>query len=193
MSCIFCGASFEKEGRVKYHQRYCYSNPNKEIKSHRYKAGFVMPVEEKEKRSSKRSEQNKQPWSEVKKHNHREAMKLAVINNPESYSSGNRGRVKQLMYKGFKLHGRWELIFAEWCDLNRISWEKNTKYFYYNWNGERKYFPDFYLKDLGVYIEVKGYKTDRDDAKWKQFPEKLFVIQKQQIEEIKKNIFSAPW
>lgn len=27
-----------------------------------------------------------------------------------------------------------------------------------------------------MYVEVKGYKTDRDEAKWSHFPERLVVI-----------------
>lgn len=43
---------------------------------------------------------------------------------------------------------------------------------------ERKYTPDFYLVDSDEYVEIKGYKTDKDAAKWEQFPEhrKLKVL-----------------
>lgn len=57
--------------------------------------------------------------------------------------------------------------------------------------GSRTYFPDFYLPNLDLYIEVKGYERERDLAKWSQFPEKLIVLKKQEIEEIKKGTFSG--
>lgn len=33
-------------------------------------------------------------------------------------------------------------------------------------NGSRTYFPDFYLPESDMWIEVKGYETERDIAKW---------------------------
>lgn len=60
-----------------------------------------------------------------------------------------------------------------------------SNYFEYNWNeAVHKYFPDFYLIDSNTYIEVKGYKTERDEAKWKNFPEKLIILQENEINEI---------
>ena len=61
--------------------------------------------------------------------------------------------------------------------------------FPYNWNGDRTYFPDFYLPELSEYVEVKGYKTERDVAKWQQFPNKLRLILKEDIIQIQKNEF----
>ena len=63
------------------------------------------------------------------------------------------------------------------------------KGFKYEWNGIRTYFPDFYLPDKNIYVEVKGYKTERDAAKWDQFPEQLLKILKDDIIEIRHNSF----
>jgi len=38
---------------------------------------------------------------------------------------------------------------------------------------------------------VKGYETDRDRAKWAQFPELLFVVKAQAIKNIRNNIFTV--
>jgi len=32
------------------------------------------------------------------------------------------------------------------------------------------------LIDEGMYIEIKGYKVEKDEAKWSQFPLKLKVL-----------------
>jgi len=40
-----------------------------------------------------------------------------------------------------------------------------------------------------LYIEVKGYETDRDRAKWLQFPKKLRIIKENEILQIRKNCF----
>jgi hypothetical protein len=44
---------------------------------------------------------------------------------------------------------------------------------------------------LDLYIEVKGYETDRDRAKWKYFPKKLRVIRSKDIKEIRKGCFGG--
>jgi len=118
------------------------------------------------------------------------SMKRAVEMYPESYNSSNRGRTKQIIVDGIKFQGKWELLFYNWCKDNNIQIRRCSENFPYNWNGSRKYFPDFYLTELNIYAEVKGYKTDRDKAKWSQFPHQLLIVQKQDIERIRNGTFS---
>ena len=120
-------------------------------------------------------------WDEQARKRHSDSMKRAVAKNPESYSSGNRGRVKRIEYDGIILQGKWELYFYQWCKRNNIAVQKCNEWFEYNWNGVRKYFPDFYLPDHDMYVEVKGYKTERDEAKWSQFKKSLLVVDKRDI------------
>jgi len=118
------------------------------------------------------------------------AMKRAVELYPESYNSSNRGRTKQIIVDGIKFQGKWELEFYNWCKSNNIQIRRCLESFPYNWNGSRKYFPDFYLTELNIYTEVKGYKTGRDESKWSQFPHQLLIVQKQDIERIRNGTFS---
>jgi uncharacterized protein (DUF1330 family) len=84
------------------------------------------------------------------------------------------------------LHGGWEKIVAEFLDEERIKWYKSKKSFTYSWqNKQHEYFPDFYLEEYMTYIEVKGCKVERDEAKWSSFPEKLLVIDKDSIYNLK--------
>lgn len=47
---------------------------------------------------------------------------------------------------------------------------------YINLKGKNStYCPDFWVEDWNTFIEVKGYKTDLDDCKWRQFKEPLKV------------------
>ncbi len=117
------------------------------------------------------------------------SMKRAVEKFPESYTSSNRGRTKQIEYKGIKFQGSWELDFYKWCENNTVLCIRNTEGFRYTWKGERTYFPDFYLPEQDTYVEVKGYKTDRDTAKWNQFPKRLLKILKEDIIKIHQNNF----
>jgi hypothetical protein len=43
--------------------------------------------------------------------------------------------------------------------------------------------PDFYLIESDTYVEVKGYKTEKDEAKWNQFPKhrKLKILMKEDL------------
>jgi hypothetical protein len=84
-----------------------------------------------------------------------------------------------------KLMGSWELKFAKWLDENNINWKQNKDKFYYEFaelkQGHGYYVPDFYLIDRNEYIEIKGYETEKDRAKWKWFPHKLTVLKREQL------------
>lgn len=74
-------------------------------------------------------------------------------------------------YNGVDLHGTWELKYAQYLDKNNIKWIRCKEQFDYFYDGKnRKYTPDFYLIESDEYIEIKGFKTDKDSSKWKQFP-----------------------
>jgi len=188
------------------HELYCKDNPNKKNKKPSYgmlgKKGrpnqwtnpnHLISESTREKLSASMTEINKYRWKDpnildkLKK-----SMRLAVENNPESYTSSNRGRTKQVIYNGIKFQGSWELKFYQWCLDNHINCERNNTGFNYQWNGERTYFPDFYLPDYNIYVEVKGYKTERDEAKWLQFPNKLIIVEKRDIISISKNNYRLP-
>jgi hypothetical protein len=87
--------------------------------------------------------------------------------------------------KAFVLQGPYEKTFAEFLDSKKIVWEKNQKLFPYAYKGEtKKYKPDFYLKDYDVYVETKGYETDKDHAKWRDFTQKLFVVRLAELKDL---------
>ena len=146
--------------------------------ANQYTYGKKMTEETKKKLSDA---SKKQVWSEERRRLHSERMKQVVASNPESYSSGNRGRVKRIEYDGIQFQGKWELYFYQWCKRNNVAIEKCNEWFEYQWNGTRKYFPDFTLPEYETYVEVKGYKTERDDAKWSQFNKKLLIVDKKDI------------
>jgi hypothetical protein len=90
-------------------------------------------------------------------------------------------------YNGVDLHGRWELNYAQYLDKNNIKWIRCKEQFDYFYDGKnRKYTPDFYLTESDEYIEIKGYKTEKDKAKWSQFPKnkKLIVLTASELKDI---------
>lgn len=97
------------------------------------------------------------------------------------------GRCKIINYENlsgeaFPLQGVWELELAKYLNSRKENWIKNTKPFPYEFAGKkRKYYPDFYLPSRDVFIEVKGYETAKDLAKWSAFPNKLLICRREDI------------
>lgn len=207
-TCSFCNKSFKTRNAKNSHLGFCDFNPKKTVHPGFKRKGKDHPMFGKkgnnqftknpnlkmsEETKNKISEKNKnQNWSKERLKNHSKIMKETVAKNPESYCHGNKnGRTKIYELNGFKLRGTWELEVAKYLTNNKIKWtNKIQKPFSYIWNNsERMYFPDFYLKDYNVYIEVKGFKTERDDAKWNSV-DNLIVLMKNEINQIKSSKFN---
>jgi hypothetical protein len=95
-------------------------------------------------------------------------------------------------YNGDPYHSSWELAFAVYHEDHNIQFERIVgKRFSYNWQGEEKYYvPDF--KYHGEhYVEVKGYKIAKDQAKWDHFPHKLEVLRWKEMQPILKYVRST--
>lgn len=67
---------------------------------------------------------------------------------------------KHYMYKNINFRSSWERIFAEWLDQHKLEWGYEVKRFYFK-TKEMSYLPDFYLKDLDCYVEIKGWMSDK--------------------------------
>lgn len=128
-------------------------------------------------------------FSEERKKQIRAYMKKAVEEHPESYSNLNHFRAKKVKIDGVRFDSTWEILFYQWAKNEGLNPQRCLQSFPYEWDVERKYFPDFYIDSLDLYVEVKGRITERDEAKWRSFPKKLKIIMKDEIEEIKKGTF----
>lgn len=83
----------------------------------------------------------------------------------------------------------YELEYVKWLDENNIQWKGNLIKFPYEFEEKlRYYYPDFYLIESEEYVEIKGYKTKQDEAKWKDFPYKLKVLFKGDLLDMGLNI-----
>lgn len=97
-------------------------------------------------------------------------------------AKGGYKNSKKSKYKGVKLDSSWELAYAKYLDENNISWTRPKQSFSYEFKGKkRRYYPDFYLVDENVYVEIKGYKTEKDEAKWRDFTEELRVLRREDL------------
>lgn len=199
MNCSFCSRECKNANSQRQHQIRCKLNPNKiYVGAHygmlgkkggnQYTKGTAKPMS-KETHDKLSVAAKNQVWSLERRVAHSATMKLAVKNFPESYTSANRGRVKQIEEDGIKFQGQWELDFYRWCITNSEPIQRCSEWFDYEFEGHRRYNPDFYLPERNLYVEVKGYKTKRDVAKWHKFPRRLCVIMKNEILLIRKNAF----
>jgi len=154
--CKFCGKEFEPR-KIGGHTTGCDMNPKKPLT--------------KEKILSK---QIGRPLSEK----HRASIASTVSKRIESDSwhlSFSKSRTHE--YKGVKFHGLWEVKFAMNLDDKNVEWRRPTEKFQYIFEGKtRNYTPDFWVPELESYVEIKGYTTLKDEAKWSQFPLKLIVL-----------------
>lgn len=102
------------------------------------------------------------------------------ITNGTWHMSFSKSRTHE--YKGINFQGSWEVKYAMYLDKNGIEWRRPKETFPYSFEGkERKYTPDFFLIDSKEYIEIKGYKTPKDEAKWEQFPLDLKILRGQDL------------
>ena len=197
--CKYCKKEFKIYG-LKNHEIYCELNPNRKTKAGSDNPNYGKVGKNQYSNGSKMSEETKdklkkyflgKKLSEEHINKIRKGMKKAVLENPESYSSSNvNGRVKKIDYKGITLDSKWEYEFVKWCDDNNVNWTRNkSDGFEYEYEGTKTYYPDFYLSEIGFYVEVKGYERERDREKWKAVPN-IIIIKKQQIEDIRKGIFN---
>ena len=130
----------------------------------------------------KRSEETKQKISE--------GMRRAVLEGrqrtPRPYGTyGTTIRHISWLGNDEVLHGGWELKVAKYMDEHKIHYCKSKEHFTYIFEErEHEYFPDFYLQDYDLYIEVKGQVMPKDLEKWKQFPKKLLIIDNKTVNKL---------
>lgn len=188
MICKYCGKEYTKYG-IHNHEIHCHLNPNRipgksnfwahpetrknsnqYIKAKKENKQIIISDETRYKlgssfRGKHHSLETKQKIKESIKQN---------INNDNWHLSFSKSRT--IEYKEYKFQGNWEVGFAKYLDKLNIKWERPNKKFDYKYNNDNhKYLPDFYLPDYNLYIEIKGYPTQRDFCKWEQFTDNLDI------------------
>lgn len=150
--------------------------------------------------SRKQSKETKRKISETLKRVHPKKikLKLPIINGRRFVSEETRKKLS-LALKGksggyrvksgtSKFHGSyyndiwmdssWEVKCAKILDKNNFVWKRDSKYkfYYHDLDGnKKKYYPDFYLPDFDIFIEVKGYWTKEVFHKIKNVLDNNFI------------------
>jgi hypothetical protein len=196
MNCKYCERFCKNENSRVQHEIRCKNNGDKiTVISNfiNYKAKSLgISIEVSKETRDKISKSSKgRKYSVDDRQKMSLAMQKVVLQNPNSYNSANvNGRVKKINYNGILLDGSWEVLVATWFDNNNIKWIKNVNGFQYNWELNIKtYYPDFYLIDFDLYVEVKGYERPKDIEKWKVV-DNLLIVKHKDILEIKNNTYN---
>lgn len=189
--CQFCGRKTTNAGANKKHEIGCSSNPNPK-KCGGNKKGFT-PWNKDKKLHYDVWTKGKTGTFKGKKHSEETKKKMSDSRNA-LYASGWEcvaGRCPKYEYDSpiagkIFVDGGWELKFCEFADSMGLKWKRNKKRFpYVKPDGTKStYQPDFYVEDLNSYIEVKGYETDLDKAKWDHFTENLIILRRKEIGEL---------
>lgn len=219
MICKYCNKECKNVNSLKQHEVRCNLNSNK-IKSsfieynkkvtdglikkntNQYTKAIGLGID-KPKMSDETKKKislaaKKQIWTDERKNNHSITMLKTVEKYPKSYSINNvSGRTKTFVFitknsEKIKLKGKWELIVATYLENMNINWTNNiSEIITYEWDNKvRRYFPDFYIIDQDIYIEVKGFQRDRDIEKWNALKNRLLIIKKNDIKNINLNNFN---
>ena len=192
LDCQFCGKTCKNRNSLCNHERLCSANPNRQTngsgleKFNRerennnvvsWNKGLTKDTDERVAAYGEKISQNIRTngayftgkcLSEEHRQKISNTVKNKVLNNEWHVSLA---RKMHHNYKGADLHGTWELAYAKWLDSQNILWERTkTKFPYVYKDKLRHYTPDFYLPTEDIYIEIKGYSTKKDEAKWSQFP-----------------------
>lgn len=199
--CEYCQKELKNKIALAAHQRSCKLNPNS--KESPFKISWKRPwnkglTKETDSRILIMSRKSKKTLQEKpsflgRKHSEETLFKMSK-SRCKLYKEGWEpvcGRCKKYDYISpiagkIKVDGTWELKVCIYLDQLKVKWERNKRRFEYTRPDGKlaSYQPDFFVEDWNLFIEVKGYQTELDEAKWNQFPHKLEVWKKDKIKSL---------
>jgi len=202
LNCLKCGVTFEQTAkphiiRNNKHKKYCSTKcSHSRIATEKSKNAareFLIKLNKKKseefrKKLPKLFCQNPSCQAEFFSQHWKQAKyctsKCAAYKSGGQRLYSGRSRYHGGWYKDIWMDSSWELALAKRLDELNIEWIRdNTKYFeYIDMQGRiKKYYPDFYIPSKDLYIEVKGYWTDKIKHKMsevtKNYPIKLEILE----------------
>lgn len=198
MNCTFCDKLLKNKIALAAHLRCCSLNPTakgspfKKSWETAWNKGLTKETSEIVRSMSAKAQiTNAANPSFLNKNHTDETRKRMSDSRNALYASGWEpvcGRAKKYDYISpvagqIKVDGTWELRVCHHLDSLGVKWNRNRERFkYVRPDGKNAtYQPDFFVEDWNCFIEVKGYETELDHAKWSQFPHKLEVWKRDKI------------
>ena len=175
-TCPECGKVFESKRQLRKHRIEDHNLPT-------YQKGFAWRVgdrkiaaQKKQRNTLKARYANGELTASFKGKHHSKEMREQLSKIRTQYllnneTSGRRPDVKwykvsNIKGEEFSQQGTWERDFAIALNHRGVWWIKRKTISYTSFDGVHKtYIPDFYLPDLGVYIEIKGLFNNQDRQK----------------------------
>lgn len=181
--CIYCGKIFRTRREKQTH----YKEDHNSITQHAWNKGLT-----KETHKSLKNASNK--------------LKINFKNNLQKYGwkinpqSIEKGRLKQIenyrrnprqinprgkagWYKEIWCDSSWELAYILWCENHGVNIKRCSESLPYYYKNELHYYtPDFIINEKDI-IEIKGYCSDKDKEKIKQYPN-IKVLYKNDLQPI---------
>jgi hypothetical protein len=117
---------------------------------------------------------------------------LSFLKDPKFYDKVNKTKSKNIfsgkyIYKNIKMRSNWEVAVAKYLDSIKIKWEYEPKTFYLN-DINICYTPDFYLPEKNIWIEVKGYFSERSQLQCyyfkKEYIKELLIYDEKILKEL---------
>ena len=168
--------SEEAKRKISIGRKVFLSKPKNLDKHRKYTKDSWKNIETREKRLTV---ERAKKISETGKRLYREGKKIPV--------GHSRGKIT--LYKNKKFKSTWEAKVAKWLDNNNIKWEYESKDCRISLVNNRTYFCDFYLPNLKIWVEVKGWWNKYSLIKCKELIKqkgfnKLYIIDSSNINNI---------
>lgn len=199
--CKFCDKECKNDNSLRNHERLCAKNPEKQVSSLKKYHASGASKGNKSKAGIPAWNKGKEGTFKGRQHSEETKQKMSDSRNA-LYASGwesTAGRCPKYKYTSpiagnISVDGSWELLFCRYADAKGLKWKRNKKRFPYTKpdGSLSTYQPDFYVDDWKCFVEVKGYETDLDQAKWDQFTEPLKILRRKEIGELDEWLKSAP-
>ena len=164
LNCTYCGKLCKNNISIAQHERCCKENPNRYITPlmrynlsdhsgcNQYTKAKKLGLPKPEISEATREKMAEKARGRL----HTEAYKRYMSKVAKEREFGGWHTSRSFLYKGVILDSSYEKTLAEDLDRNNIKWER-PRPFLYTLNGEQhRYYPDFFLLELSVYIDTKN-------------------------------------
>lgn len=165
--CHQCGLTFDTRAQKQKHNKECHSNCTA------WNKGLAKETSDIIRRNALNySINNKGKPGHPHTKESREKLSLARSKQMDTNHSGfphvKWYKVKNLNGIEYTVRGNWEKNVALQLNKLNVLWSKNKWIIYQDSNNIiHRYNPDFYIPDMNVYVEVKGYYSEKDKCKMK--------------------------